>query len=258
MSGQVIDQLAERHRSEALFHDQKYETGSSTPRHYRSHPTAPVFERLFSLVADNLSRARVLEYGCGTGWITSLLARRGASVLAFDISPEAVAQTQQVLASQGLLQQCDVEVMPGEHLRCDDNSVDTAIGFAILHHLQLDLALRELHRVLKPGGRAVFAEPLDSNPLIRMYRRLTPRYRTPDERPLDLDTFAAHVRRFSGYSHQEQLLLASAALVCCYIPGLSSLAAPLQRLLMKADDAILRAWPSAGRWAWYTIIVLEK
>jgi hypothetical protein len=36
------------------------------------------------------------------------------------------------------------------------------------------------------------------------------------------------------------------------------MAAPLQRALMRVDDAILRVMPSAGRWAWYSILVIEK
>jgi SAM-dependent methyltransferase len=248
----------ERHRSEALFHDHKYETGDAFPRHYRANPTFPVFERMFALLGDDLSNKRVLEYGCGTGWITTLLARRGASVAAFDISPEAVAQTRDLLASQGLLQQCDVDVMAGEQLDYEDNSIDIAIGFAILHHLELDAALSELRRVLKPRGKAIFAEPLASNPLISLYRRLTPQYRTPDELPIDLERFPARLAGFSKYRHEEHLLLATAALACCYIPGLSAAAAPAQRWLMRADHLLLQAIPWAGKWAWYSILVFEK
>src|SRR6266850_4745055 len=106
--------LAERLRAEALFHDDKYETGSSFPRHYRINPTLPVFERMFALLGEDVSNTRVLEYGCGTGWITTQLAARGASVAAFDISPEAVTRTRETLESQGLLHRCGVDVMAGE------------------------------------------------------------------------------------------------------------------------------------------------
>ncbi len=154
-------------------------TGDSYPAHYRIQPTYPVFERMLSLLGDDLSNTHVLEYGCGTGWITLELARRGASVSAFDISAEAVAQTREALKAAGLLDRCTVDVMSGERLNYPDGSFDMAIGFAILHHLALDPALSELRRVLKPGGRAFFGEPLKSNPFIRLFRRLTPRYRTP-------------------------------------------------------------------------------
>ena len=250
--------LARRLEAEALFHDHKYETGSTFPRHYAVQPTLPVFHRLFDMLGSDLSHARVLEYGCGTGWITTQLARRGAAVSVFDISPTAMAQTSAALDAAGVRERCDLAVMPGEHLSYPDNTFDVAVGFAILHHLDMDLALRELHRVLKPGGRAFFAEPIASNPLIRLYRRLTPKFRTADEVPIDLAPFAGRLGRFSRFEHHEQLLLATAALVCCYIPGLTRLAAPLQRALMRVDDAILRVVPSAGRWAWYSILVIEK
>jgi len=84
------------------------------------------------------------------------------------------------------------------------------------------------------------------------------RDRTPDEIPIDLAHFATRVRRFSRVEHHDQLLLASAALACCYIPGMASVAAPLQRWLMRIDDIILKAMPWAGRWAWYSILILEK
>lgn len=250
--------LAERHRAEAVFHDRKYATGDSMPRHYRVDPTYPVFQRMMSMLGDNLAGKRVLEYGCGTGWITTQLAERGGAVTAFDISPEAVAQTRAALAARNLLSRCETVVMPGERLAYDDNSFDVAVGFAILHHLDLPLALSQLRRVLKPGGHAFFAEPLASNPLIKAYRRLTPQYRTPDETPIDLMALRAQLRSFSRFEHHDQLLLASAALACCYVPGLTGLAPSLQRLLMHVDDSFLKVMPWAGRWAWYSILVIEK
>jgi SAM-dependent methyltransferase len=255
---QMTADLSARHRAEAQFHDHKYESGDSFPRHYRMNPTLPVFERLLARLGDDLSRARVLEYGCGTGWITTQLAEKGATVSAFDISPEAVAQTRAALASRGLLHKCEIEVMPGERLAYADNSFDLAVGFAILHHLDVPLALSQLRRVLKPGGRAFFAEPLASNPLIRAYRYLTPQYRTADETPIDLVTLRGQLRSFSRFEHDDQLLLGAAALGCCYVPGLAGWASSVQQLLMRVDDKLLKMMPWAGQWAWYSILVIEK
>ena len=250
--------LEERHRAEAIFHDQKYATGSGVPRHYRADPTYPVFQKMMSMLGDNLAGQRVLEYGCGNGWITTQLAQRGAEVAAFDISPEAVAQTRAALAARNLLHRCAADVMPGERLAYEDNSFDVAIGFAILHHLDIPLALSQLRRVLRPGGRAYFAEPLASNPLIRAYRRLTPQYRTPDETPIDLLSLRAQLRSFSRFEHHDQLFLATAALACCYVPGLSGCAPSMQRFLMRVDDNLLKMMPWVGQWAWYSILVIEK
>ena len=254
---QAATELSGRHASEASFHDHKYATHSTFPRHYRANPTFPVFERMLDAAGD-LSGRTVLEYGCGEGWITAALARRGARVCAFDISAEAVAQTRQTLQHAGLSARCDVRVMPGEALTFDANTFDLAIGFAILHHLEMTPALAELHRVLKPGGRALFAEPLASNPAIRLYRWLTPQYRTRDEVPIDLERLETQLGGFRDFTHREHLLVATGALALCYVPGLGRAAKPVQRWLMKVDDAILRGAPVAGRWAWYSVLEFRK
>ena len=257
MKRTVSQSLADRHRAEAEFHDEKYTTRSSFPKHYQINPTYPVFLRMLERCGD-LSGKRVVEYGCGDGWTTLELARRGALVSAFDISPEAVHQTTKSLEQEGLVGRCRVEVMGGEALAYPDASFDIAFGFAILHHLELTTALRELHRVLAPNGRAVFGEPLASNPLINLYRRLTPQYRTEDEAPLDLKGLEPRLSAFSRWEHHEQLLFSTGAAALCYIPGMIRLAAPAQRWLGKLDDAVLRAAPWMGRFAWYSVLVLCK
>ena len=82
-----------------------------------------------------------------------------------------------------------------------DNAVDLVLGHAVLHHLDLELAAREVFRVLRPGGRAVFKEPIRNSRLIRAIRPLIP-YRQPDispyERPLlqsEVDAFSARFER---------------------------------------------------------------
>lgn len=249
--------LDARQRAEAAFHDHKYATGDSFPRHYKINPTYPVFERMLGMLGD-VSDKHVLEYGCGSGWITLTLARRGARVSAFDISPEAVAQTREALRAENLLDRCDVRVMGGERLEFEDGRFDMSIGFAILHHLSLTPALRELHRVLRPGGVALFGEPLGSNPIINMYRRATPQFRTADEVPIDLDALSTELSTFRRFEHHPQLLLATGASAMCYIPGLARLAPHAQRWLVRLDDLVLNLVPGSGRWAWYSILRLEK
>jgi SAM-dependent methyltransferase len=251
-------ELRRRHEAEASFHDRKYATGESFPRHYRVNPTYPVFVRMLESVGPDLSGKRVLEYGCGTGWITVELAKRGAYVHAFDISPEAVSQAKASVRDAGLSAQCVLQVMGGERLDYPDDTFDFAVGFAILHHLDLTATLSELHRVLKPGGKAFFAEPLGGNPLINLYRRLTPQYRTIDEAPINLDDLRRRACGFRRFEHHDQLLLAAAALALTYVPGFSRIARSAQSRLMPVDDALMRVLPVTRKWAWYSILGLEK
>jgi SAM-dependent methyltransferase len=79
---------------------------------------------------------------------------------------------------------CDFCKMDAHQLEFADRSLDLVFGVAILHHLEFARALREIHRVLRDGGKIVFVEPMRHNPVARLVRWLTPHARTPDELPL--------------------------------------------------------------------------
>jgi len=73
-----------------------------------------------------------------------------------------------------------------------DKHFDLIFGKWILHHLDMIAAINEIKRILKPNGIAIFIEPM-SNPIINVYRKLTPKLRTSDEHPLnkkDLNLFS--------------------------------------------------------------------
>jgi SAM-dependent methyltransferase len=96
-------------------------------------------------------------------------------------------------------------LMDAQRLAFPDNHFDIVFGSAILHHIDMRLALPEIARVLKPGGSLVFAEPMDMNPIGRIVRLLTPKARTADERPFrlhDLRLILEHFDckfRFEGF-----------------------------------------------------------
>lgn len=253
----IMKNLEERHKAESGYHDRKYGYGEGYPLHYAVQPTYPIYLRMLGMTRD-WSEKQVIEYGCGEGWITRDLAQKGALVSAFDISAEAVRRTREVLDSAGLSDRCRVAQMGAERLDHPDEFFDVSIGFAILHHLDLELAITELHRVLKPGGVAYFAEPLGGNPLINLYRRLTPQYRTADEKPLDLKTLTPLLARFREVKHTDYYVTALAAIALAYLPFGKRLYPVINRQLMRLDDALLRMFPSLGRLAWYTILMLRK
>jgi len=141
--------------------------GSEQCRKPFSNPNDSVhLTRHLSLVleaADVFRGARVLEVGCGTGWLTLGLAQMGCDAVGVDISPAAIG------LAQGLLDRCAGEKTPGQAaftaydgktLPLPDASVDRLICYDAFHHVRDQAAtLKEFARVLKDGGRAAFLEP---------------------------------------------------------------------------------------------------
>jgi SAM-dependent methyltransferase len=66
----------------------------------------------------------------------------------------------------------------------EDDSFDFIVGKGILHHLEFEVAMKEILRILKPGCYALFHEPLGDNPASKLMRLLTPQMRTRYEHPL--------------------------------------------------------------------------
>ncbi len=114
-----------------------------------------------------------------------VLARRGGRVTAFDLSPGYLQEARRRTEANGV--NVSFVRADGERLPFADASFDRVWGNAVLHHLDVTIAARELHRVLAPGGVAVFCEPWGENPLLNLARRRLPypgKERTPDEIPL--------------------------------------------------------------------------
>ena len=122
----------------------------------------------------DLRGKRVLEIGGGTGWHAIMLIHRGAYVVTTDVSPVGVEVARERLIVNGMEQQGEAEVVAAEKMPFENESFDAVYGVAVLHHLDLPHAIPAIHRVLKPGGRAVFLEPLSENPLLDFVRDYVP------------------------------------------------------------------------------------
>ena len=96
-------------------------------------------------------------------------------------------------------------LMDAHSLEFEDESFDFVFGCAILHHLDYKRALDEVCRVLKPGGRILFAEPLGINPVGKLVRLMTPFARTDDEKPLMFQELAELEERFDTRHYYEEL-----------------------------------------------------
>jgi SAM-dependent methyltransferase len=102
--------------------------------------------------------ARSLELGCGTGFFTLNLKLAGVidEGHVTDLSPGMVEVAQR--NARGLGFEVEGRVADAERLPYDDDAFDLVMGHAVLHHIpDLDAAFAEILRVLRPGGRFVFA-----------------------------------------------------------------------------------------------------
>ena len=110
----------------------------------------------------------VVDYGCGQGENTMVLAKRGAVVKALDISPELIELARTKIAANGLTDRVEFMVGSAYQVPVPADSVDVVFGIAILHHLDLAESAGEVWRVLKKGGRAIFQEPCRNSKTVRL------------------------------------------------------------------------------------------
>jgi SAM-dependent methyltransferase len=198
----------------------------------------------------------ILEYGCGDGLNTVVLARRGAKVKALDISPDLINVARRRLDANRITADVEFIVGSAHDLPLADESVDIVFGMAILHHLDLALSAREVHRVLRKGGRAIFQEPVRNSKLIKFLRGLIP-YQAADvspfERPLTDQELARYAEGFSSY-RSKAFILPTTSLVNVLPPLRNRFGQSFQR----ADAAILQKFPSLAYYATMRVVELVK
>jgi ubiquinone/menaquinone biosynthesis C-methylase UbiE len=249
----------DRLRSEQDLHDQQARLRAITftqfPERlrvddaaYLDHETwiRPAFAEL-----GDVHGLQVLDLGCGHGMAAVVLARRGASMTAVDVSVAYLAEARQRALANGV--QVHLVQANGERLPFPSATFDRIWGHAILHHLDLPVAAREIQRVLRPGGIAVFCEPWGENPLLNLLRRRLPspgKLHTPHEEPLQRRQLRELQRAFPALRVQGFQLLAM--LRNKLGPG------RLTTLLERCDRFLLAHNPRLQRLCRYVMVVLRK
>ncbi len=196
---------------------------------------------------------RVLEIGCGEGDHSLTLARAGAVATGIDISDVAVEKATRA-ARTSSLDNVTFLRMDAEAMDFPDETFDLIYGGGILHHLTLESVLPEIARLLTPGGRAVFSEPLGHNPFINLYRRMTPSQRTLDEHPLTTADLKS-LRRYFGRIELEYFYLST--LLAAPIATRAGIR-PVVDALNAVDTRLFALLPPLRKYAWTVILDLYE
>ena len=154
--------------------------------HYDEHEYQ-IIVGLLRLADSALVGKRVLEIGCGTGVWTKNLAALGAEVYPFDLSAEIVTVARATTHPTKI----SGFVADMHHIPFAEQTFDYVFGSMVVHHTTDHIAFgREVARVLKSGGRAVFHENSARNPLLMFARKILvgrfgiPKNSSPGEHPL--------------------------------------------------------------------------
>lgn len=264
---------ARRRQSESDFHDRwaaEIDPADTLVDETFTSVTAVENQHILSQFGDVRGK-RVLDYGCGSAEGGVYLAKMGAKVVGIDVSPGMLAAARRLAAHHGV--EIETRQVTGNEIPAKNDEFDVIYGNGVLHHVNLDLAIPELARVLRPEGRACFIEPLPYNPVINVYRRIAREVRTPDEKPLtfpDIDRFKSH---FDDVSHREFWLTTLSVFLKFYLidranpnrerywkkiytdaPKLESFFGALK----ATDDRLLALIPPLRRLCWNTVISVAR
>jgi len=140
-----------------------------------------------------LAGARLLELGCGSAWMTRLLATELAAGEIIATEVDRIQHQKNLLIED--LQNVTFVLGGAEAIDLPPHSVDLVVMLKSLHHVPVELmnkALSEIHRVLKPGGLAYISEPVyrgDFNEIMRLFH---------DEQAVRKAAFDAVTRAVAG------------------------------------------------------------
>ena len=248
-----LKNLDERKQKELAFHDRDrdrrhiaeldqdtYERFYGNRKYYSSTEASKRY--VDEWIARNAKGRVFLDYACGNGAQAIKAAKAGATLsIGLDISPVSVANAKADAVAAGVTERTAFIQADAENTMLPEHSVDTIICSGMLHHLDLSIAFPELQRILARDGRILAVEALDYNPLIKLYRQLTPQMRTEWEKAhiLSLKDLRFARRFFDLGEVRYWHILGIAG---THVPSLAPFLNTIDKVLTKIPLVQLMAW----------------
>ena len=249
------------------YWNENLDTDNLSRRGGESHPdldeafafaATPEFEWLRRRVGD-VEGSLVIDIGGGIGMHALLWAQAGARVVVVDLALRRLAALRTIAQNAGLADRIDFVVGSAESIPLSADSADVIFTKSVLIHTNLPSAAREIHRVLRPGGHGAFIEPLNRNPIIRLYRRLlAPKIWRSITRYFDDESLRELRQPFGRLRWKQFYLLSAGSFFWQY--GMKRLI-PFRKSLRRwgrVDAWLMNHWPTLSEWCWFAAIEVEK
>jgi ubiquinone/menaquinone biosynthesis C-methylase UbiE len=250
------DNVSEKDKLEREFYDKEAEKylqnfDEDLFRYYENEPLPPRHKFFYSLLED-VKGKYILDCCCGYGFTSVKLAKGGALITGIDISPGMIELAKKNAEFNNISKSINFKVMSVQDMSFEDNTFDYVVSLVGLHHLNLEMAGREIRRVLKPGGKAIFLEPRIPFRWIMAFRSLIPK--PCDESPGGGSLSDKEVHEFSHNFSTHKI---------CYFQSLSKLLKIpfLNRFssgIYKLDLLLINKIPASRKLCWAFVLEFTK
>ena len=235
-----MSELKERVERERRWHDDRFSDDDSRTGTGRFYHALKNWYESYNIDCVSNGCKNALELGAGLETL-ALRQELSFSLTSIDISSKAIDS----LKAMDLSSNISFEVADAHELPYADGEFDLVFARGVLHHLNLEVGISEIQRVLSTDGKVLFGEPLAVNPLIQLYRFMTPNMRTPDEQPLSSKDIRFVRDSFEGMS---VTYFGFVTLIAAIIGNKHS------NLAAKLDDFILNKLKLGPYLAWACLI----
>ncbi len=238
---------------EKAYHEMRFDSENSERRDQEKFYSVTRYakDKYRDLISRAADQGEILEYGCGEK--ISIIENKVnyKKYIAIDISEVAVRKCKKNYQN---IENVEFKAMNAEKLDFSDNSIDLIFGSGIIHHLDIDLSMREINRVLKKGGAGIFFEPMGHNPLINLYRKKTPNARSKDEHPLLMEDLKKIANNFEIVNLHFYVLF---SLVLFPLRN-KRYFTRIYKKISEFEDYIVKKFPILQKYCWIVVIDIKK
>ena len=264
----------QRRQEKAYWADVRARAGERliSPAKIEANELRPCFEgtgdhysenrMFFHAVMDGIWKDKnMLDYACGLGNWSVYFALTGArQVTGFDMNPVGIEIGRTIAQKQGVADKVRLVEADATDLPFLDDEFELVIGTGVLHHtIKYENIFENLHRVMKPGGKAFFLENLADFPLWRLHWWL--KGQIPEG---DVPIFSKDVRAKAHMFSQIEIIgdtFVHSLKTFFYKRkegSLSVLRRGLLRLSYRTDQVLFSLFPKLRSWGSFSVIILTK